>query len=119
MAITASIFSPFGGSTNASATADIVFTINTANTGGSFYGSNGSAEQILSPYQLFSINANTDIYIRFGSAGMPNANANIDYRIPANVEKTYQMPKNYDRFKVMGISAANTIVSVQRLTAQG
>jgi hypothetical protein len=115
MAVTQAIFTPMGGSTNGTATADIVQISNiTANA-------NGTGEIVLGAYQLFSINANADVWIRFGNQGMPNANSAIDYRIPSNTVQTYQMSKQNDRLRCLGAGAANsnTVVYIQRLTAQG
>jgi hypothetical protein len=113
MAITASILTPAGGSTNAASnTADISGTIGP--------GLNTAAPQIvLGPYTLFAINANTDVMIRFGRLGMPNANT-TDFRIPGGVVATYQMPKWNDRISLYNPSAsANTGYWIQPLVAQG
>lgn len=105
MAIYTSIFVPVGGSTAGSTTADINGTVLAATS---------SAEIVLSRYQLFAINANGDINIRFGSAGMPAAAA-TDFRIPANVVATYQVPQQWDRFRLFNNGATTVTYWIQPL----
>lgn len=105
MAIFTSIFVPAGGSTAGAATADVNGTI----TAGA-----SSAEIILSRYQLFAINATGDINIRFGNSGMPAAAA-TDFRIPAGVIATYQIPAQYDRFRLFNNGASTITYWIQPL----
>lgn len=95
MAIFTSIFVPVGGSTAGSSTADI---------SASLAGTTSTAEITLGRYSLFVINANGDINIRFGNSGMPAAAA-TDFRIPGNGMAVYQLPAQYDRFRIFNPSA--------------
>src|SRR5580704_5299 len=90
MATISSIFVPAGGSTAGSNTADVNGTVSATSS---------SSEIILSRYQVFAINANGDVNIRFGNSGMPAAAA-TDFRIPVGFIATYQIPQQYDRFKL-------------------
>jgi hypothetical protein len=105
MATLSSIFVPAGGSTASAATADLNGTI-TAGT--------SSAEIILSRYQIFAINANGDVNIRFGNSGMPAA-ANTDFRIPGGLVATYQIPAQYDRFRLFNNGSGSVTYWIQPL----
>jgi hypothetical protein len=90
MATFTSIFIPVGGSTAGATTADLSGTV----TNGA-----SSGEIILGRYQIFAINANGDINMRFGSSGMPAAAA-TDFRLPNGVVVTYQVPAQWDRMRI-------------------
>jgi hypothetical protein len=105
MAIFTSIFVPVGGSTSGSTTADIQGTITTGAS---------SAEIVLSRYTLFAINANGDINIRCGNAGMPAA-ANTDFRIPSGVVATYQVPAQWDRIRLFNNGGSTITYWIQPL----
>lgn len=105
MAIYASIFVPVGGSTAGSTTADLSGTVGATSSSG---------EIVLSRYQLFAINATTDLNIRFGNSGMPAAAA-TDFRIPAGVVATYQIPAQYDRFRLFNSTAGSSSYWIQPL----
>lgn len=95
MAIFSGIFVPVGGSTSSAATADqSAAIVATTSTG----------EIVLGRYSLFVINATDDIYMRCGNAGMPAAAA-TDFRIPAGVMATYQVPAQWDRIRLFNASA--------------
>jgi hypothetical protein len=105
MAIYTSIFVPVGGSTAGSSTADLNGTVTTASS---------SSEIVLNAYQLFAINANGDINIRFGNAGMPAAAA-TDFRIPNGVIATYQVPKQWDRMRIFNPGGSTITYWIQPL----
>lgn len=105
MATYASIFIPVGGSTAGSTTADLNGTVG---------GTSSSTEIVLGAYQLFAINANGDINIRFGNAGMPAAAA-TDFRIPNGVIATYQVPKQWDRFRIYNPGSGSITYWIQPL----
>jgi hypothetical protein len=105
MAIYTSIFVPVGGSTAGATTADINATLATVTS---------SAEIVLGRYQLFAINANGDINIRFGGAGMPAAAA-TDFRIPNGVVATYQVPVQWDRMRIFNPTGGNVTYWIQPL----
>ena len=105
MAILSSIFVPVGGSTAGSSTADL---------SGSVGGTSSSGEIVLGRYTIFAINANSDINIRFGNSGMPAAAA-TDFRIPAGVIATYQLPQQYDRFRIFNAAAGSINYWIQPL----
>lgn len=105
MAIFTSIFVPAGGSTAGSTTADL---------SGTVLATSSSAEIVLYRYQLFVINANGDINIRFGNSGMPAAAA-TDYRIPVNGTAVYQLPQQYDRFRLYNPGASSVTYWIQPL----
>jgi hypothetical protein len=105
MAIFTSIFVPVGGSTTGSSTADVSGTL-TATT--------STGEIIVNRYSLFVINANGDINIRFGNSGMPAAAA-TDFRIPANTMAVYQVPAQWDRFRLYNAGASGLTYWIQPL----
>jgi hypothetical protein len=105
MAIYTSIFVPVGGATANTTTADISATLATVTA---------SAEIVLGRYQIFAINANGDINIRFGNAGMPAATT-ADFRIPNGVVATYQVPLNWDRFRIFNPTGGNVTYWIQPL----
>lgn len=105
MAIFTSIFVPVGGSTTGSTTADLNGTVTSAAS---------SAEIVLGRYQLFAINANGDINIRFGNAGMPAAAA-TDYRIPNSTTAVYQVPEQWDRCRIYNTGAGTITYWIQPL----
>jgi hypothetical protein len=105
MAIFSAIFIPVGGSTAGSTTADLSSTIT---------GTSSSAEIVIGRYQLFAINANGDINIRCGNSGMPAAAA-TDFRIPAGVIATYQVPEQWDRIRLYNTSASTITYWIQPL----
>lgn len=105
MAVFTSILTPVGGSTAGSTTADLNGTITTVTS---------SAEIVLGRYQLFAINASGDINIRFGNSGMPAAAA-TDFRIPSGVIATYQIPQQYDRFRIFNPTGATITYWIQPL----
>jgi hypothetical protein len=105
MAIYTSIFVPVGGSTAGSTTADLNGTVTTTASSG---------EIVLNRYQLFAINANGDINIRFGNAGMPAAAA-TDFRIPSGIIATYQVPANWDRFRIFNPGGTTITYWIQPL----
>lgn len=107
MATITSIFVPAGGSTVGSTTADVTGTITTLAS---------TAEIILGRYQLFALNANGDINIRFGNTGMPAAAA-TDFRLPAGSIVTYRIPAQYDRFRLFNAGAGTVTFWIQPLTA--
>lgn len=60
----------------------------------------------------FAINADQDITIKFGTAGMAAAAA-TDFRIPANQTYVYDLGRNFDRVRVFNLSsttAANIFI---------
>lgn len=103
MAIFTSIFIPVGGSTAGSTTADLNGTILTVSS---------SAEIVLNRYTIFAINANGDVNIRFGNSGMPAAAA-TDFRIPSGVVATYQVPAQWDRFRLFNPTGATVTYWIQ------
>lgn len=105
MATFTSIFVPVGGSTLGSTTADLNGTVTTVTS---------SAEIVLGRYQLFAINANGDFNIRFGNSGMPGAAA-TDFRIPANSMAVYQIPQQYDRFRIFNPGGTTITYWIQPL----
>jgi hypothetical protein len=105
MAIFNSIFVPVGGSTASASTADLNGTITTVTSSG---------EIVLGRYQLFAINANGDVNIRFGNAGMPAAAA-TDFRIPNGIVVTYQIPAQYDRFRLYNAGGSTITYWIQPL----
>lgn len=106
MATFTSIFTPKGGSTGASTTSDINGTIATVTS---------SAEIVLNRYTIFAINATGDVNIRFGNAGMPAAAA-TDFRIPAGVVATYQIPAQYDRIRLFNAGGGTITYWIQPMT---
>lgn len=108
MATFSSIFVPAGASTSGSTTADKNGTIATVTS---------SAEIVLGRYQIFAINATGDINIRFGNAGMPAAAA-TDFRIPSGVIATYQIPAQYDRFRLYNAGGGTITYWIQPLQGQ-
>src|SRR5581483_3464364 len=75
-----------------------------------------SSEQALGTNVVFAINADQDITIKFGIAGMAAA-ATTDFRIPQNQTFTFFTGRNFDRIRVFnqsGSTAAN--VYIQPLT---
>jgi hypothetical protein len=105
MAIFTGIFVPVGGSTATSATADLSSTITT---------STSSAEIVLGRYSIFAINATGDINIRCGNSGMPAAAA-TDFRIPAGVVATYQVPQQWDRIRLYNAGGSTITYWIQPL----
>lgn len=105
MATFTSIFIPVGGSTSGSTTADL---------NGTVAATSSSAEIVLGRYQLFAINANGDVNIRFGNSGMPAAAA-TDFRIPASVVATYQVPQQWDRLRIFNPGGATITYWIQPL----
>lgn len=107
MAIFTAIFTPKGGSTAGSTTADLSGTV-----------SNGasSGEIVLNAYTIFAFNANGDANIRFGNAGMPAA-ANTDFRIPGGIVVTYQVPKYCDRIRIFNNGGSSITYWIQPMTA--
>ena len=105
MAIFSGIFVPVGGSTAGSTTADLSSTIT---------GTTSTAEIVLGRYQLFAINATGDINIRFGNSGMPAAAA-TDFRIPGGTTAVYQVPLQWDRFRLYNASASTITYWIQPL----
>lgn len=105
MATNLAIFSPSGGSTAGSTTADQTSAI---------LGAASSAEIVLGRYQLFALNANGDMNIRFGNVGMPAA-SNADFRIPSGFVATYRMTGHYDRIRIFNPNAGGITVWIQPL----
>jgi hypothetical protein len=105
MAVFSAIFSPVGGSTAGSTTADL---------NGTVAGTSSSAEIVIGRYQLFAFNANGDLNIRCGNSGMPAAAA-TDFRIPAGVVVTYQVPAQWDRIRLFNASASTVTYWLQPL----
>jgi|SRR5581483_7466162 len=70
--------------------------------------STSSSEQTLGNNEIFAINADQDITIKFGAAGLSNA-ATTDFRIPANSTLVFDVGTKFTSFKVFnqGASAAN------------
>lgn len=106
MATFTAIFSPVGGSTAGSTTADLT---------GSVGAGASSAEIVLSKYQLFAINATGDINIRFGNIGMPAA-AVTDFRLPGNSISVYQLGTTYDRIRLFNNGASPVTWWIQPLS---
>lgn len=107
MATNLGIFSPSGGSTIGSTTADQTVVI---------VGAASSAEIVLGRHQLFALNANGDMNIRFGNVGMPVA-SNADFRIPSGFVATYRMSSHYDRMRIFNPNAGSITVWIQPLNA--
>ena len=105
MATFTSIFVPVGGSTAGSGTADLNGTISATSS---------SSEIVLGRYQLFAINANGDINIRCGNAGMPAAAA-TDFRIPNGTIATYQVPEQWDRIRLYNAGSGTISYWIQPL----
>jgi len=74
--------------------------------------STSTVEQALGAYQIFQINADQDITIRFGVPGFSASAAATDYRIPAGVPITFDVGKQYTSFKCfnLGGAAANIYI---------
>jgi hypothetical protein len=106
MAIFTSIFVPVGGSTAGATTADLTGTIGATSS---------TAEIVLGRYQLFALNATADINIRCGNAGMPAA-AVTDFRLPANVVVTYQVPEQWDRIRLFSTAGGTYWIQPLRQT---
>lgn len=104
MATFAAIFVPAGGASTS--TADKTGTLTTVTS---------SAEIVFGRYQMFAINANGDINIRFGVAGMPAAST-ADFRIPSGVVATYQFSQN-DRIRIFNPTGGNVTYWIQPLQA--
>lgn len=107
MATFTSIFTPVGGSTASSATADLTGTLSTDTSSG---------EIVLGRYTIFAINANADINIRCGNSGMPAASS-ADFRIPAGVVATYAVPEQWDRIRLYNNTASGLTYWIQPLRA--
>ena len=105
MAIYTSIFSPVGGATANSNTADLSATLG---------GTTSTAEIVLNRYTLFAINATGDINIRCGNSGMPAAAA-TDFRIPAGTTATYAVPEQWDRIRLYNAGASSITYWIQPL----
>lgn len=105
MAIFSSIFSPVGGSTAGSTTADLT---------GSIGAGASTTEIVLGRYQLFALNATGDVNIRCGNSGMPAAAA-TDFRLPAGVVVTYAVPANWDRIRLFNAGASSVTYWIQPL----
>jgi hypothetical protein len=105
MAIFTGIFVPVGGSTAGSTTADLSGTITTVSS---------TSEIVLGRYTLFAINANGDINIRCGNAGMPAAAA-TDFRLPNGSTTVYQVPEQWDRIRLYNASAGSVTYWIQPL----
>ena len=73
--------------------------------------SSSSAEQALSANRIFAINADQDITIKFGTAGMSAATTS-DYRIPANQQTTLDLGSSLTSIRVFnqGASTANVYI---------
>lgn len=106
MATFDSIFSPVGGSTSGSTTADLT---------GSVSATSSSAEIVLGRYQIFAINASADVNIRCGNSGMPAAAA-TDFRIPGGVVATYAVPAQWDRIRLYNSGGSSATYWIQPLT---
>lgn len=106
MATFASIASPVGGSTASAATADQTGSLTTGT---------GTAEIVLGPFQMFAFNANGDINIRFGNAGMPAAAA-TDFRVPGGVVATYQCNRQHTSIRLFNATAGTVTWWIQPLT---
>ena len=74
-----------------------------------------SAEISLGTNRIFAINADQDITIKFGQAGLAAATG-VEYRIPANQQTTFDTSDAYASIRVFnkGASAAN--IYVQKLS---
>lgn len=107
MATFTAIFTPLGGSTVGSTTADLSATV---------AGTTSSAEILINKYQIFAINCAGDMNIRFGNVGMPAATA-ADFRIVGNATYVYQMTGHYDRIRLFNPNAGNVIYWIQPLAA--
>ena len=107
MATFTSIFVPIGGSTTGSTTADI---------SGSVSSTTSSSEILLGRYNLFALNANGDINIRFGASGMPNA-VGTDFRVPADIVAVYRVPQQWDRMKIYNPGGSSITYWIQPLSA--
>lgn len=105
MATFSSILIPVGGSTAGSTTADLSASISATTS---------TSEIILGRYQFFAINGNGDLNIRFGNSGMPAAAA-TDFRIPSGVIAVYQIPQQYDRFRLYNAAAGSVTYWIQPL----
>jgi hypothetical protein len=105
MAIFTSIFIPVGGSTASAATADLTGTITTLTS---------TSEIVLGRYTLFALNANGDINIRCGNAGMPAAAA-TDFRLPNGTTVTYQVPAQWDRIRLFNNTGGSVTYWIQPL----
>lgn len=107
MAVLSGVFTPLGGSTANSTTADIQGTINATTS---------SSEIVLSKYMLFAINSTDDMNIRFGNAGMPVA-SNADFRIPGGTTVIYQMSQQFTRIRLFNATAATITYWIQPMSA--
>lgn len=81
--------------------------------------STSSAEQDLGFNEIFAINADQDITIRFGQTGaVTNASA-TDFRIPANVIAVYDIGRGWPAFKVFNLSASTAVNVYYQFLAKG
>jgi len=105
MATFTSLFAPVGGSTSGTTTADLSGTI----TAGA-----SSGEIVFGRYQIFALNANGDVNIRCGNAGMPAAAA-TDFRIPSGIVASYPVPEQWDRIRLFNPGASTITYWIQPL----
>jgi hypothetical protein len=64
-----------------------------------------SAALVLGTNRIFAINADQDITIRFGNAGLAAADATF-YRIPANQQTTLDLSDQFTQIRVFNLSSS-------------
>jgi hypothetical protein len=70
-----------------------------------------TAEIALGPNRIFAINADQDITIKFGNAGMTAA-AGTEYRIPANQQTTFDTGANVNSIRLWNLAATNANIYI-------
>ena len=65
-----------------------------------------SAEQALGFNEIFAINADQDITIRFGPPSFSASAAATDFRIPQNSTMVFDVGRQYTSFKVFNLSGS-------------
>jgi len=70
-----------------------------------------TAEIALGPERIFAINADQDITIKFGNAGMAAATG-VEYRIPANQQTTFDIGKNLNSIRLWNLAATNANIYI-------
>jgi len=80
--------------------------INSAPTTGT-----STAEIVIGKNRLFAINADQDVYLAFGNAGM-SAASTANWRLPANVIATFDLADAFDRIRAFNNSASTANIAI-------
>ena len=78
-------------------------------------GSTSSAEISLGTNRIFGINADQDVTIKFGQAGL-GAATGVEYRLPANSQTTFDTGDAFASIRVFNKSATAVNIYIQKLS---